>query len=715
MVGLIPAGLARSRGFYPYRIDHALRLNAADSAYLNWAPSVNGSDTTGTFRFLIKRTVVDVATALFGAGSGSAFTLRFFATNELQLGVFDSGNNFRYVQTSALYRDPSAWYDIVGVFDWSNATQSDRIRLYVNGVRINDFSASSLPGNTTFKRIFDASITHEIGRRTSTGDEYFDGYIADSIVLDGIAASPTDFGQFKNGVWIPKRYSGSYGTNGFHLDFSDAANLGKDVSGNGNDFTTNNITSDDQVEDTPTKNWSILLPIDEDASGTLVEAATEVSGTVHQLSTFAVSTGKYAWKTTLNAAGDIGIEDTDENETTVTGSNGDVIQLRLDADAGTLESNTNGGGWTSVATGLSGTFHALFKTDCSIDFGQYGYTPPAGFKALNAANLPKPKIIQGSKYFNAVTYTGNGGTQSITGVGFKPDLVWIKCRTNDYYHVIYDTVRGAERELHSNTDEAEDTQAENGYVTSFDTDGFTVVPGSTNALNVNFSGEDYVAWCWKKGVTPGFDIVGYTGDGNAGRTISHSLGQVPAVMILKDRDSNQSWVVYHHEAASDPETDFLRLQNAEALIDNADVWNDTAPTASDFTVGISDSTNVNGRNFIVYLFAEVPGFSRFGSYTGNGSSDGPFVWCGFRPAFVLVKRTDSNNSWSMQDSGRSVYNPVDDVLYSDLQDTEYTRSAIDFLSNGFKLRSTDSPTNANGGNYVFMAFAEHPFKFANAR
>jgi hypothetical protein len=697
--------------FYPYKINNALRLNAADNAYLDWTPSSDGSKSVATFSIWFKRTQLGVSQELFNAYSSSSerMQIRFTGSDEIQINQVTSGSTDWDFTTDALYRDPSAWFHFLFVYDDTLATATDRIRLYINGQEVTDLSGTTQPSQNANNLVLTQAETHTLGVRPGTSG-YFDGYTAEVIMLDGIAASPTDFGQFKDGIWVPKRYTGSYGSNGFHLDFADAANLGKDVSGNGNDFTTNNITSDDQVQDTPTNNTAIMLPIDEDASGTLVEAATEVSGTVHQLSTFVVSEGRYAWETTLDAAGDIGIEDTDENETTVTGSNGDVIQLRLDADAGTLESNTNGGGWTSEATGFSGTFHALFKTDCSVDFGQYGYTPPTGFKALNAANLPKPAIINGSKYFNAVTYTGNGGTRSITGVGFQPDLVWIKNRDNSTGHNVFDTVRGPTRTLVTNNDSSETIDSDR--LQSFDVDGFTV--GSNTAINNN--GDAFVAWCWKKGTTPGFDIVGYTGDGNTSQTISHNLGVAPAVMIVKNRTSTgNNWFVYHEAYSVDPETDLLRLDTRDQLQDATPPWNDTAPTASDFTVGNNSAVNANGDNYIAYLWGEASGFSRFGSYTGNGSSDGPFVWCEFRPAFVLIKRTDNTSEWVLHDTSRAPHNPANNELFPNLNNNEGSGRTVDVLSNGFKLRSADGDINANGGSYVFMAFAENPFKYSNAR
>jgi hypothetical protein len=735
--------------FYPFQIENALRLNAADSAYLSFTPASFGNRRTFSISVWKKYTAFpSTFVTTISNGSGNRFVF-FTESDGTMRPRIDTNGNSRWRRYEPYIRDPSSWFHFLLVVDTTEASASDRAKLYINGVNVPTDNTVDIGQNNQLN-IWGTS-SHAIGRDQSSSSRHFDGYMAEFIHVNGSALSPTDFGEFKNGIWVPKRYTGGFPSDdvSFHLDFADAANLGKDVSGNGNDFTENNITSDDQVQDTPTDNWTTLSSIgfDNDATsagaieqaGLVVNNANSVNqdrGTANRIP----ASGKWyaeatfgtareyvgvlrAYSSTKNAAlvransADF-IEEGTNISSPGTFNAGDVVGIAVNTDALTVQFYRNGSSFGS-ALSLNNADELVFgslegttnRVTHEWNFGQLGfdYTPPAGFKALKSANLPKPEIINSGKYFNVVTYTGNGGTQSITGVGFKPDLVWIKDRDSAFNHGLYDVERGPSQTLFSNSSNTESTFS---GVTSFDTDGFTV--GSNNIANAN--GDEFVAWCFRKGVTPGFDIVGYTGDGNTSQTISHSLGAVPAVMIVKNRSNANDWMIYHHETVSDPETDFLRLNTTDVLTDNINIWNDTAPTSSGFTVGSSNLVNANGDNYIAYLWTEVPGFSRFGSYVGNGNSDGPFVWCGFRPAFVMFKDAETASSWSMYDTTRSPYNTVDERLEADTSDAEDGgNNQLDILSNGFKLRSPDTFTNDNGRRFIFMAFAENPFKYSNAR
>ena len=254
--------------------------------------------------------------------------------------------------------------------------------------------------------------------------------------------------------------------------------------------------------------------------------------------------------------------------------------------------------------------------------------------------------------------------------------------------------------------------------------GFGVTAGATNRTNVNQSGYTYVAWCWKEAVKAGFDIATYTGTG-AELQVAHSLGAVPDVIIARSRDSGTaSWATYVENTLdsssvkiTDPETDVLVLDGNDILNDNSNPWFDTAPDASEFTVGASSWTNVNTQDHIAYLFKEIPGFSRFTYYAGNGSTDGPFVWCGFRPRFIITKRLHSAAGWHITDTARQYYNngSSSPLLIADQTAAEVNSwFKVDVLSNGFKVRDTDSTHNASTGEYIVLAFAEHPFKYARA-
>ena len=312
-------------------------------------------------------------------------------------------------------------------------------------------------------------------------------------------------------------------------------------------------------------------------------------------------------------------------------------------------------------------------------------------------------------YFQPQLYTGNGSANhAITLDGdtdMQPDLVWIKNRDATDSHVLFDSVRGATKLLDVYTTAAEATDADT--LDSFASDGFQVDAD----VKVNTNAEKYVAWCWKESATAGFDIVAYTGTGSA-KTESHSLSAVPKMIVVKNRSDVDAWRAYHHMVSSDAEDRYLIFHQSAASADDNTVWNDTAPTTSVFSVGTSDETNENTDSLIAYLWSEKQGYSKFGEYTGTGNVDGPFAYTGFRPAYVLTKARAYGQGWLHMDNKRPGYNPVDAIGQSTA--AEYTTGFdMDFLSNGFKVRTTDGATNASGQGYIFMAFAEQPFVNTN--
>ena len=335
-----------------------------------------------------------------------------------------------------------------------------------------------------------------------------------------------------------------------------------------------------------------------------------------------------------------------------------------------------------------------------------------------------------SAYFHIQLYTGTGSSQSITNDAnagdFKPDWIWAKNRSDSAGHIAFDSSRGVNKNLTINSTDAEATVTT--QVTAFNTDGFTM--GSNNGANG--SSDNLVAWQWKANggtttsvsasgavnasthqanTTAGFSIVTYTGEDNIGDTVTHGLGAVPHFMIIKDRDNSSNWTVYHHKNTSAPETDYLLLNTSNATADAANYFSDTAPTSTVFTVGQNGDTG-DADAYVAYCFTEIQGYSKFGSYTGNGNADGPFNYTGFKPAWVMVKETTSGNTndWNIYDSKRSAFNSMDDILEANLADAEGTgRADIDFLSNGFKQRNTHADSNRSSGEFIYMAFAEHPF------
>jgi len=328
-------------------------------------------------------------------------------------------------------------------------------------------------------------------------------------------------------------------------------------------------------------------------------------------------------------------------------------------------------------------------------------------------------IDKPTDYFNTVLYTGNGSTQSITGFGHAPDLIWTKERNNAKDHSWYDSVRGANQLLESNKTGTDSVTS--AGISSFDSDGFT----TGNFAQTNDSGDSYVSWGWLAGgtassntdgsitssvsasTTSGFSIVSYTGTGS-NATVGHGLSAVPRMIIVKTRDGVNSWVVQHGSLGAGKA---LNLDSTGAVQTYDPYWNGTEPTTSVFSIGTDGRTNGSSENFIGYCFAEKKGFSKFGSYTGNGNADGTFVYTGFKPSWVMIKRTDSANSWTIRDSKRSTFNVMQKSLFADLSNAEADNSNynFDFLSNGFKQRNSNGIDNASGGTYIYMAFAENPF------
>jgi hypothetical protein len=340
--------------------------------------------------------------------------------------------------------------------------------------------------------------------------------------------------------------------------------------------------------------------------------------------------------------------------------------------------------------------------------------------------LPSPTILQGDDYFNALLYTGNGSTQTITGSDFQPDLVWVKERSSTSSHALADAVRGAGAHiLSTNTNAAEDTSNAN-IITAFTSTGFSV--GVNNQTNE--PGDTYVAWNWKaNGVgssnvagtitstvsvntTAGFSIVTYTGNGSGGATIGHGLGIAPSMVIVKRRDAIDDWSCYHVSLGG---TKYIDLNSTAAAGTSIVLWNNTNPSSTVVTLGTSNRINGSSATYVAYCFAAVPGYSAFGSYTGNGSADGAFVYTGFRPKFVMLRSTSNLREWFMVDTSRSTYNVVNTYLRANTSSAEGTDTINDILSNGFKLRNSDTAFNGSGETYIYMAFAENPFKNALAR
>ena len=332
-----------------------------------------------------------------------------------------------------------------------------------------------------------------------------------------------------------------------------------------------------------------------------------------------------------------------------------------------------------------------------------------------------------SAYHQTITYSGNGASRSITNTGnsdLKPDWVWIKERNNAVSHRIFDSSRGATKRMFSNNTDAESTQSTS--LTAFNTDGFSLGDGGS----VNGGSDTYVAWQWaanggttssdsngsitstvQANTTAGFSIVTYTGNATSGATVGHGLGKAPSWYICKRRANSGHWEVYHEGNTSAPQTEHIRLSADSATEDSNEYWNDTAPTSSVFSLGNHVNVNENANTYVAYCFAEIKGYSKFGSYTGNGNADGTFVYTGFKPAWLLIKRTASAAKWFLWDNKRDTSNVSQTILAPSENQAEETDPAFyyDLVSNGFKVRNNFSDLNTSGESYIYMAFAEHPF------
>lgn len=712
------------------------------------------------------------------SGSGSSASLYFNASDQLVAQMYHagSGSNYLYLATHAVYRDPSAWYHVVLRVDTTQATAADRIRLYVNGALVSSFAAAIYDsGSADWDTQMNSTDPHAIGKYTggSGSSDYFDGYLAEVHLIDGTGLAPSSFSEAdSNGVWTPKAYAGDHGANGFYLNFGNGAAPGEDQAG-GNDWTASNLTGADRCSDTPTNNYPTLSPIDTSATPTLSCAnlkSTRVSGSggAKTRATMAwtsnSSNGLYFEITPTGPIAGLIIGVCDNAETLASHVGASAGGWGLDAASGNKINNgstpaygsrayqndtigvavKNGKIWFAInnvwpasgdpAAGTNAAYTNL-PTDgaplfpavsphngndaCTVNFGQFAfaYAPPAGFKALCTANLPNVAITKPAGYFDVNTRVGTGVAADITGEIFQPDLAWIKNRTdNATNHAWFDSARGAAKHLGCNLDTAEATDA--NALTAFTGDGFSLGNGSGPA-NVNTSGRSYVDWLWKAGATPGLDIVTYTGDDTSNRNIGHALGAAPKFAAVKyhggGAPSSGGWYNWHVGLGS--ATARLHFNSSNGSVDANSPWGTGNWSATQFMVGNNavNPCNANGTNYIAYLWADVPGFSKFGSYTGNGSADGPFAWCGFRPRFILFKRIGNPGPWIIRDAARSIHNEVDATLLANTDAAENTAdgNAIDILANGFKCRSSDTQLNNADETVIFAAFAEHPFGGAN--
>ena len=816
-----------------FEIEQSIIYDSPSNSQMYFDPSSNfTSETVFTFSTWVKRASTGASQRLLTAGyyaaanNQSGVTIQFHSSDVLRVQFRREGSvtyNSQSIDSTALFRDPAAWYHIL-VYRSGTA-----IKGYVNGVEV-------LSGTMTANSVVGIQNTYPVmvgvsSKPTSSAIgayESFNGNLAETHFIDGTAIAASDFGETNSdtGQWIPKEYSGSYGTNGFYLKFA-SGGIGADSSGNSNTMTVANLANSDVVIDTPTNNFATLNPAVSATSGMVLSEgnlkgdfrSASIANAQQAVSTIAMpaGSGKWYWEMRntytglgfilgiipkgelpritssgsfgygyVNVGGVKNINGAESSYGTAWFSSGQtyIISCYYDSDnrkigfklnntdqgyssedvtAGSyvaILSNASGGSAsfpTVVNFGQNGTFSGTVTAQGNADtngIGDFYYAPPSGYKALCTANLPDPAIALPTDHFNTKLYVGNGSIQTISGVGFQAGLTWIKNRTAADWFALTDSNRGVQKTLSSNygnNSDGTDTGPISGYeftysngLTAFNSDGFAL--GAKNEFNTN--NEYFVSWNWKTGSnasntdgeitttvsanqTAGFSIMTYAGTGNS-KTIGHGLSEAPTLILIKKRAGGTgatagpakggNWVV--GASAIDPNWTGGFYLNHTGAYYNADgsatnyFWNG-APTSS--VIKLKSDWFVNGvsTTYVAYAFHDVPGYSKIGSYTGNGSAtDGPFINCGFRPAFFLLKRTTATGDydWFIVDNKRDYFNVVDLILEPNLLDAESSAGTlVDFVSNGVKILNSAPAINGNGATFLYMAFAESPFKTANAR
>jgi hypothetical protein len=670
----------------------------------------------------------------------------FTATDELR--YYDTVTT-AVMQTTPIYRDPSAWMHIMCVADIANATAASKMKMYVNGVEVTAFSTDQRSSmGTTGHEINKSASAHIIGGWPRLSTEFLDGYLTEINFIDGQALTPSSFGETDSitGVWKPKAYSGTYGTNGFELNFSDnsnntAATIGKDYSGNGNNWTPVSISvtagaTYDSMQDVPTltsataANYCVLNPlVSTDSSLTYASANLNVSGggstlaTRCTMSTIAVTSGKWYAEMTvgttnngayagiikpsnLGVSRDISWNYYDNliypsgSGFSGTAGSGDIIGIAYDADNGTVQfyknGSTIGSQQTGATVGAQYGFYVEMGSGGQVqdwNFGQrpFSYTPPTGFVALNTYNLPTSTITNGAAYMAATLYTGTGASLTVANTvgstSFQPDWVWVKRRDGAQSHQLYDVIRGITKAVYSNLSLGEATEA-NG-LSAFTSSGFTVI----SDIGVNTSGGTYVGWNWKAGTSSSITVSQYSsGVPSIASTVS---ANTTAGFSIVEFNATGATATIGHGLGVTPS---MIIVKDAATAGNWAVWhtsltstayylfmNTTAGQANTSAIW-TGSPNLNTFGIgswhtadrqIAYCFSAVAGYSAFGSYDGNNVADGSFVYLGFRPRFIMIKSTSASTEWVMIDTARSSYNLSETALYANREYSESTIGTVD--------------------------------------
>ena len=746
------------------------------------------------------RGVITAAASGTGASAtGTRFHLNSDGTWKFATQV--SNSTVWAIDSDRIYTDTNAWYHVVMQLDTTQSTASNRVKIYVNGNQDTTFSGSYPSQN------YDDYWSFGNWRIGDYGGDY--GYyygsrfmIADIYLLDGQSLDPTYFAftETQTGIWTPKDYTGAFGDHGFHLEFKDdsaatATTMGKDTSGNANNFTPSNFSASGDGKsiktDTPTNNKPIingLLNWTYDANGdTLREGNLKLTGSQgwKNISTFRidgteklyyefVNTTAAGWqclgilvitkgdlRNLSSALTDSRVYGFASTQATYFGgsytstsdvpswSTNDVMSIKY--EKGILRLYKNGALATAAATGIDQTkeIYAYIANDnASTPVGYVRFDKDSWTQSANAGVdytwqlsetglVSNPTLIRPQRHFDTVTFTGNGSTgQSITSLEFQPDLIWLKNRSATNNHAMVNSVVGRAKGLYPDSNSAEFNSSTGRDVASFDISGFTVGEPE-QASSTNNNGSNIVAWCWKAGgsstvtnndgnntsqvsvnAEAGFSILTYTGNGtnNSNVTMGHGLGKKPGWVIIKNRDSTAdfvTWITGIGGSADDNQKN-LGLNVTSQAGQNSDQfrYTDSSVIAVRSTDSTNGKVNKNGDNYVAFCWVEIPGYSKFGIYTGNGSTDGPMVDLGFRPAYILLKRADGGAPWRIFDNKRpdiSEYNNNTYRLHADDTTVENTGVPyMDFLSNGFKIKDNGSYINGSGNDYVYATFAAQP-------
>jgi len=840
------AASAGGGGFYSHQISNSVRMvapsgTAASNSRLTRTVGTVDSNVHWTLNFWIKRSAIEGTNPVASARTLTMFTPRsgtsgsvlqeflFGAPGSYGAGdafVITNTNTGAYVlSTDNLFRDTSAWYNIHIQADLDNGTAGEKLKIFVNGTE----ASYNVDNRSSY-----TSLAGMVAGAWTIGDYYGYGYpiqsyLAQWCYIDGTTYASSEFGETKNGVWIPKNPSGlTFGSEGHLLNFESSSDLGNDSSGNNNDWTSVNLAASDQMTDSPTfgsegsANFATLLGkllrsygrTYTMSEGNLQYAGGHAGETSNQYSTMGASSGKWYAEflietvgsnsavgiapseavsydnsipyTNQNSPGGMGylqngnarFNNSDTSSGYATYTTGDVIQVAMDIDntrvwfgknntwqnsgdpaAGSNASYTD---WTTQGTfstwhfataiggtsgvhicnfGQEGTFAGEKTAGGNADGNGYGnflYAPPTGFLAMCAGNLPTAEEVDPAqtdddypqKLFSATLWTGNGSGRTISS-GSKSDFVFIKRRNGAAAWAVQDSTRGTSAALEFNTGASEDTSFTQG-VTAFGSSSFNIGTHS----QVNSSSDTYVGYAIgaNDGTTAAnsvgdtasvtqvdpsgaFSIVTYTGFAGASgtSTVGHGLSTAPSMIIHKSRTRSSGWWTTFPGLLTS-QSYFLNMENDNAQTDLSSYGTISAPTASVFTINGVDGIGGESANYVAYCFANVEGYCKVGSYDGNANDDGTFVYTGgLRPSFFLCKPLVAGN-WRIQDIARSPINVADETLYPNhsIAEESTTSDEIDILSNGVKMRASDSNYN-QATTFVYLAMAHNPFQYATAR